>query len=81
MRTAARTRPVTRWQAAAWAIAGAVLLVFAAANAHLVYVATTSQPACVAHVRLGDAGGVALTAAQSACASSGRAAPAMEKRK
>ena len=71
---------VTRWQALAWTIAAAVVLVFAAANAHLVYVATASQPDCVPHARLGESGSAAVTAAQSACASPGRAAQRMEKR-
>ena len=34
----------------------AALLLLVAANAHLVYVAVTSQPDCVDHVRQGDAG-------------------------
>ena len=33
----------------------AALLLLAGANAHLVYVAVTSQPDCVDHVREGDA--------------------------
>ena len=61
----------TRWRAIAWTIAATVVLIFAAANFHLIYVATTSQPACVPHTRLGDVGG-ALSAAQSACASPDR---------
>lgn len=50
------------------AVAAGVLLL-AIANAHLVYVATTSQPACVPHVRHGQ--GIPAhrlySAAQSAC--------------
>jgi len=42
-------------------ILGAVALVFALANAHLVYVATESQPDCVA------AGEAAYRAARPAC--------------
>ena len=49
-------------------IVGAVLLV-AGANAHLVYVAMTSQPGCVRHARAGDAGTGEFAAAQSACTS------------
>jgi hypothetical protein len=47
--------------------AGAVFI--AAANWHLVHVAFSSQPDCVAHVRAGDAHGPAGTfsAAQSSC--------------
>jgi hypothetical protein len=50
-------------------IAGIGVLLLLGANAHLVYVATMSQPACVPHVRLGQdppAAG-AYPAAQSAC--------------
>ncbi len=57
------TRARTLWLAVA-----AGLLLVAGANAHLVYVAVTSQPACVAHLRAGEAGG--LSAARSACAPS-----------
>lgn len=48
--------------------AGAVLMVLAA-NAHLVYVAMTSQPDCVPHVRQADAGqaGGSYRAAKSSC--------------
>lgn len=45
-------------------IAGAGLLV--AANAHLVYVALTSQPDCVPHAKAADEGGT-YRAARSAC--------------
>ena len=40
-----------RWPWVAWGLAAAVLLVVAAANAHLVYVAVESQPDCVAHLK------------------------------
>lgn len=43
------------------------LLVLVLANAHLVYVATRSQPDCVAHLKArGDSAGL-FRAAQSAC--------------
>jgi hypothetical protein len=35
-------------------LVGAGLLLLTAANSHLVYVATISQPDCVAHVRQSD---------------------------
>ncbi|MBD2748838.1 hypothetical protein IC232_19295 [Microvirga sp. BT688] len=56
-----------RWPVMAWGLAAAVLLVVAAANAHLVYVAVASQPDCVAHLK--DAGSKtgAFRAAKSAC--------------
>jgi hypothetical protein len=45
------------------------LFLVAAANAHLVYVASSSQPACVAHLRQGEGSkGLGLfSAAQSSC--------------
>ncbi len=47
-------------------VLGAALVV--AANVHLVYVAETSQPECIAHRRLGEAGERAsYAAAQSGC--------------
>jgi hypothetical protein len=56
-----------RWRAGAWTIAAAVVLLFAGANAHLIYVAVTSQPACIPHVRLGEPAAPSFSAAQSAC--------------
>lgn len=52
-----------------WAIATAIILIVAVANWHLVYVAVTSQPDCVSHLRLGngDAARGAFSAAQSSC--------------
>lgn len=60
----ARSRLPGGWLA--WIIVPGVLLVFAAANAHLVYVAVQSQPDCVAHVKaVGE--GAGYRAAKSAC--------------
>ena len=55
---------------AVWALVGGGLLLVAAANAHLVYVAMRSQPDCVDHVRPGQAGRdeARFSAAKSACA-------------
>jgi hypothetical protein len=50
----------------AWLLPAAALLVFAAANAHLVYVAFDSQPACVEHVKA-PGSGQGYSAAKSAC--------------
>jgi hypothetical protein len=56
-----------------WLLLMAVAAIFLAANAHLIYVATTSQPACVEHFRHSQmqGQGVAehgqLAAAQSSC--------------
>jgi hypothetical protein len=61
--------PSTRIRITIWLGVGAVLLLVAAANAHLVYVAVTSQPECVSHLRLGDSGTErgSFSAAKSAC--------------
>ena len=50
-------------------MAGVALLVAILANAHLVYVATTSQPACVPHVKAGgpETRAGAFSAAQPSC--------------
>ncbi len=53
---------------ALWLLIGGGLALVAAANAHLVYVATTSQPDCVSHLRPGEGGERgAFAAARSAC--------------
>jgi hypothetical protein len=66
----AGTRP-KRFAAALLAglIAAAGVLVFVLANTHLVYVAVTSQPECVAHLKAGEAasGKGAFSAAKPAC--------------
>ncbi len=51
------------------ALAGVALLGVLLANAHLVYVATSSQPPCVPHVRAGDSAAAALpfSAARPSC--------------
>lgn len=69
MRT--QNHPALRRRLMAWAWAGGGLLLFGAANAHLVYVAMRSQPDCVDHVRPGQAKDGEATrfgAAKSACA-------------
>lgn len=51
-----------------WVLVGSGLLFVLGANAHLVFVAVTSQPDCVAHVQLGEAtSGGQFGAAESAC--------------
>jgi hypothetical protein len=57
----------TRWPVLAWSLAAAVLLVVAAANAHLVYVAVASQPDCVAHLKEAGSEKGAFRAAKPAC--------------
>jgi len=56
-------------KSAIWLAVGAGLLLVIGANAHLVYVALTSQPECVAHLGPGegDAHSGSFSAAQSAC--------------
>ena len=56
-----------RWPLLAWLLAAAVLLVVAAANAHLVYVAVESQPECVAHLKEAGTKAGAFRAAKPAC--------------
>ncbi|WP_341487726.1 hypothetical protein [Pararhizobium sp. A13] len=58
-------RPV-RWRRVAIAIAAAGVLLFAGANAHLVYVAVASQPDCVLPAN-GSGETVKFQAAQPAC--------------
>lgn len=50
-----------------WLLVAAGLALVIGANWHLVYVAVTSQPDCVAHVRTGDAAHGSFSAAQSSC--------------
>ena len=54
-----------------WVGVAAGLLLLFAANYHLVYVAVTSQPDCVAHIRSGqsDADKGQFSAAKSSCSS------------
>jgi hypothetical protein len=65
----AQRRPRTRLLVGLSVLGGLVL--FAGANAHLLYVALTSQPDCVDHVRERDASGGAFRAAKSACSPAG----------
>jgi len=54
-----------------WVLLAVAAAVFIAANAHLIYVATMSQPACLAHLKRGegDATRGLFSAAQSSCSS------------
>ena len=53
-----------------WLSVGLGLIVLAAANAHLLYVAVSSQPDCVAHLRHGEGNGTtSFSAATSSCSS------------
>jgi hypothetical protein len=53
-----------------WLAISVGLALLVAANWHLVHVAMSSQPECVAHLRLGEGDGArgAFSAARSACA-------------
>ncbi len=60
--------PVSKWKKrlGALLIVGSGLILLAAANAHLVYVAFNSQPACVPHVKsVGE--NASFRAAKSVC--------------
>jgi hypothetical protein len=54
-----------RWMVVLIVSAGAMLI--AGANAHLVYVAVTSQPECVAHLKDASSAPGQYRAAKSAC--------------
>jgi hypothetical protein len=58
-----------RGRLSVWLLVIAGLLLVIGANWHLVYVAVTSQPDCVAHLRTGagDSARGAFSAAQSSC--------------
>ncbi len=64
-------RPSGKWAVVAVVAAGLVLL--AGANAHLLYVAITSQPDCVDHVKPGETSrGGTFSAAKSSCSGARR---------
>jgi hypothetical protein len=50
-----------------WLLIGVGMLIVLGANAHLVYVATATQPDCVPHVRSGENAAGSFSAAKSAC--------------
>ena len=72
-RVSERTRTPTRL----WLLVALAVAVVLAANAHLVYVATMSEPACVDHLRPGQANVERgqFSAAQSSCSSPAQAIP------
>lgn len=59
-----RLRPTARL--ISWLLISAGLVIFVGANAHLVYVAFSSEPDCVAHIK-GAGEGTGYRAAKSAC--------------
>jgi len=66
--TGAATRQI-RTKVVVWAAVGAGLLLLLIANSHLVYMAVTSQPECVAHIRQGEGSAKdgKFSAARSSC--------------
>jgi hypothetical protein len=53
-----------------WLSIGLGLIALVAANAHLLYVAVSSRPDCVAHLRYGEGNGTnSFSAATSSCSS------------
>lgn len=70
MNGAAESQGKWKTKSIVWLSVGVGLIVFVAANAHLVYVAVSSQPDCVAHVRHGQGNGTtSFSAATSSCSS------------
>lgn len=59
--------PQRRRKLVIWGMVTAGIALFVAANAHLVYVAVTSQPDCVPHAKEVGVDGAPLRAARSAC--------------
>ncbi|MBN9041998.1 MAG: hypothetical protein BGP05_08945 [Rhizobiales bacterium 62-47] len=60
--------PMRRDRRWIWLLVGAGLALVIGANWHLVYVAVTSQPDCVTHVRGGTSGAAgSFSAAKSSC--------------
>jgi hypothetical protein len=74
------TKPHFGRKAALWLLVATGVLIFAGANAHLIYVAATSQPDCVAHARPGDTAGQQYSAAKSSCTSPPAASPSASQR-
>ncbi len=68
MRSVAQV-PAMKSRTLLWLSIGAGIALLLAANAHLVYVAMTSQPECVTHLRTGDNPSAAaqFRAAKSSC--------------
>ena len=67
--TMADQQPRVRPMISFWVLLAVAAAVFIAANAHLIYVATMSQPACLTHLKQGegDATRGLFSAAESSC--------------
>lgn len=50
-----------------WVVGTGIVAVLLLANAHLVYVAFTSQPSCVSHLKVPDGSADHFRAAKSGC--------------
>lgn len=61
------TMPTLSRRTIALATAGAGIVLFLIANAHLVYVAVVSQPDCVTHLKMESQAPGAYRAARSSC--------------
>lgn len=57
----------SRWRIAALAMSAVVVAVFVGANAHLIAVSFSSQPACVPHLKAPGEGAAQYRAAKSSC--------------
>ena len=64
-------RPRSRTMIRLWLLLAAAIGIVLAANAHLIYVAASSQPACVSHLKQGEGNAARglFSAAQSSCSS------------
>lgn len=62
-------QPRSRTAIRLWLLLAVAVAVVVAANAHLIYVATKSQPACVTHLKQGEGDAVRglFSAADSSC--------------
>jgi len=62
-------QPRARPMISLWVLLAVAAAVFIAVNAHLIYVATMSQPACLTHLKQGegDASRGLFSAAESSC--------------
>ncbi|WP_332684223.1 hypothetical protein [Bosea sp. (in: a-proteobacteria)] len=67
MSEVARRAMSARQRTAIWLAVGTGLVLLLGANWHLVHVALTSQPECVAHLRQGESRHGGFSAARSAC--------------
>ena len=57
----------SRWRMLALALCAIVVTAFLGANAHLIYVSVSTQPACVPHMKSPQEGAATYRAAKSSC--------------